>query len=187
MPGGDNDGLVLVERVDQDDFLLGERERAGLPPYEREGVMLPLQEKVLSVPDVEISLPSAFHQLGVEAQKKLLFLNSPLLFPPEGCHGHLSSHKSGNLVLIDRDDLAQKLAQFGVVSCPEDEVGGEEIAGGEECEGGGVGLEKEQVLREPEGARGEVRVVGLGGQLFLGEMVEVQLLEKPKFLPVQGD
>ena len=50
-----------------------------------------------------------------------------------------------------------------------------------------MALEKEQVLRESKGARGEVRMVGLSGQLFLGEMVEVQLLEKPKFFPVQGD
>lgn len=50
-----------------------------------------------------------------------------------------------------------------------------------------MGLEKKQVLREPKGARGEVRMVGLSGKLFLGEMVEVQLLEKPKFLLVQGD
>ena len=50
-----------------------------------------------------------------------------------------------------------------------------------------MALEKEQVLRESKGARGEVRMVGLSRQLLLGEMVEVQLLEKPKFLPVQGD
>ena len=33
LPGCDNDSLVLVERVYQNYFLLGEGERAGLPPH----------------------------------------------------------------------------------------------------------------------------------------------------------